>query len=98
MKLPEQPRSHFITTYQNAKDMIKGKYVPREPKEDEKMLMVQRPQVGPYEFYEYQKGDVIRVGIPTQERIELKDIIKKMNEELTTKPVNEVNIGNKLKR
>ena len=42
-----------------ARANFKSKFVPRAPKDGEQILLIQRPQVGPYEFLTYAPGDLI---------------------------------------
>lgn len=59
--VPEHnPRRIEKWNYKKVKDEVKGKYVPREPKEGESLLSLDRPQTGPYTFHEYQAGDLIQ--------------------------------------
>ena len=60
-RLPEhQPIGAKIWTHEQARANIKAKYVPRPPKNGETMVVVRRPQTGPYDFAEYGTGDLIR--------------------------------------
>ena len=55
-----QPLSVTVANPDKAKANIKGKYVPRDPKEGEEMLLLKRPQAGAYLFTEYAVGDLIQ--------------------------------------
>lgn len=56
------PTNSREITYTWARDNIKAKYVPREPREGETLVKIMRPQVGPFEFATFAAGDLINVG------------------------------------
>lgn len=59
-RLPSRtPSSIKPISFAAARENFTSKFVPREPKEGEQMLLIQRPQVGPYDFLEYARGDLI---------------------------------------
>ena len=62
--LPRQnPTSMVQWTVKHSKSMVGAKHTPREPRDGEKLVNVKRPQVGPYEFLEFAKGDLIECAI-----------------------------------
>jgi hypothetical protein len=63
VKVPkDMPRNISVSSHDHLKAMLKSKYVPSPPKEGQVSLVIQRPQIGPYSFHEYEKGDVIHDG------------------------------------
>lgn len=61
--LPKTPSSTKVISFAAACENFTAKFVPRAPKPDESMLLVQRPQVGPYDFLEYARGDLITANV-----------------------------------
>lgn len=59
INLPRSPSSARVISFAGARENFKAKFVPRPPKDDESMLLIQRPQIGPYDFLEYARGDLI---------------------------------------
>ncbi len=58
--LPKRnPNRIVAVSWAEKRKQIKAKFVPTEPKDGEVLLMVERPQTGPYTFHEYGKGDLI---------------------------------------
>lgn len=61
--LPRNPTAAKVISFAAARENFTSKFVPREPRNDESMLLVRRPQIGPYEFLEYARGDLITANV-----------------------------------
>lgn len=54
-----------VVAWATMKDSIKSKFVPREPREGEFLLLIRRPQTSSGAFAEYAKGEVLTtLGLP----------------------------------
>jgi hypothetical protein len=58
--LPQrQPAAVKVASPTGVRAGTKAKFIPRDPKDGEVMLILTRPQSGPYTFQEYARGDLI---------------------------------------
>lgn len=57
----KMPTGATYIEYQAARLAIKAMYVPRPPKDGERMIVLRRPQTGSYTFASYARGDLLRL-------------------------------------